>query len=155
METIAIRQRLGLPEDAPDTDLAGALQEVLGYLTSLDRPDCGVMLSGASSPADVLDAVLLSSDSRLVGYRQSMMTMQRETEAMRAQVARAHSRDVVNMQAEKGYAIPRPIIETLIELHMHKPAEALAIMQCLPNLKVGSLVKARVAHVPAPELLGE
>ena len=110
MNAIAIRQRLGLPEDAPDTDLAGALQEVLSYLTSLDRPDCGVMLSGASSPADVLDAVLLSSDARLVGYRQNMMTMQRETEAMRAQIARAHSRDIVNMQAEKGYAISRPII---------------------------------------------
>ena len=155
MDAVAIRQRLALPDDAPDADLAAALQEILAYLASLNRADCGLVLNSTSTSADVLDAVMMSSDARLVSYRQNLVLMQRETEAMRTQVARAHSRGVVEMQAEKGYAISRPIIETLVELHMQKPDEALIIMQCLPNLKMISPLKGRVVQGPVPEVIDE
>lgn len=144
MDANTIRKCLALPDDAPDTDLAAALQEVLSYLASLNRPDCGLVLNSKSPPADVLDAVLMTSDARLVGYRQNMVLMQRETEAMRDQVARSQSRDVVDRRAEKGCVISQPIIETLVELHMQKPTEAMAIMDCLPRIPIGQSVKGKV-----------
>ena len=154
MDAIAIRKRLVLPKDASDEELAAALRDVLNYLASLDRPECGLSLNSQSAPDDVLDAVRMQTDRRLVDYRRNMVLMQHETEVMRARVSRSISRQAVDAAAAKGCVIPRPVIDTLVELHMQKPDEAVALMKCLPHLLLGNMVQGPVTQKVQAETLG-
>lgn len=156
MDATTIRQRLALPAGASDEELASALSEVIAYLATLEKPDCGVALHSRSAPTDLLAAVRMQSDPALVSYHHNIALMQREMEAMREQVARSKARAAIDVQASQGRVIPSCIIETLVELHMRKPDEAVQMMKCLPCLDAPSPFRGiAMGRMPASEIRDE
>ncbi|GAB6968860.1 hypothetical protein JCM25156A_28980 [Komagataeibacter kakiaceti JCM 25156] len=144
MDLAELARRLGLPDTATQADVDRALEaaRTASAATTSLHSSLGTLVGlGADAGTDAILAAVRASVEGGQANTQRMQAMETQLTELRQQSARRDAETAVDAAARDGRVISESLRTELVSLHASNPEMAMRIINGLPKLPQGQMVR--------------
>lgn len=132
MKIADIKARLGLSEQASETELGQALDQARDIITAFRTRAEKISFHSQSSPQDMISFMVDAESKTVTELRGRITTMGQEVSSLKNEILEADAlRDLEKFAA--GAVITQPMKESLIKMHIENKEGAIHMMSALPK----------------------